>query len=289
MNYPRIISAIRSAKWAMLPSTMQAIRDAMAAHMAGKLTARETPGRRRAYDDGGGDYNREPAPFTLVAPGIACVDMCGIIGKNLSSLEMDCGGCDVGVVENNLKLALNSPGVQSVILNIDSPGGTVTGVAEFAAKIQTLSEAAGKLVWAFTGGQCCSAAYWIACGCYAIISTPSADVGSIGVYMALVDESEAWLQEGYKLVLIKAGKFKAAGIAGSVITEEQIAFWKEDVDAIYGDFTGFVSSRRPGVSIDTMQGQCFYGKKAKLVGLVNDQLDDMDALVAQISTAQPRK
>lgn len=286
MHYPRIISAIRSAKWAMLPSTMQAIRDTLAAHVNGKLSAADNPARRRAWDDGGDSSPRQPAPFTIIAPGVARVDMCGIIGKNLSMLEMDCGGCDIAAVEANLKLALASPGVAQVVLRIDSPGGTVNGVGEFAAKIRPMGEAAGKRVWAFTEGQCCSAAYWIAAGCFGIVCTASSDVGSIGVFMALVDESQAWADEGYKLVLIKAGTYKAAGIAGSEITPEQIALWQADVDVIYGAFTGFVSAQRPAVTTDAMQGQVFYGARAKTANLADEIVADMDEMVAKISASQ---
>jgi signal peptide peptidase SppA len=286
MNYPRIISAIRSAKWAMLPSTMQAMRDALAAHINGKLAASDIPGRRRAYDEGqSSGFMRKP--FSMVAPGIACVELCGIIGKNLSSLEMDCGGCDIGQVESDLRLALAAPGVSSVILHIESPGGAVPGVGEFAAKIESLSAAAGKLVWAFVDGRCCSAAYWIACGCYGIIGTTSSDVGSIGVFMACVDESEAWAKEGYKLVLIKAGAFKGAGIPGSEISPEQITIWQADVDAIYATFSGFVSARRPAVTSDSMQGQVFFGARAQTAGLVDEMVPDLEAMIAKISLAQP--
>ena len=33
----------------------------------------------------------------------------GIIGKNLSAMEMECGGCDLAVVEEQLEAAFESP------------------------------------------------------------------------------------------------------------------------------------------------------------------------------------
>jgi signal peptide peptidase SppA len=186
-------------------------------------------------------------------------------------------------VESNLRAALADIGVAAVVMDIDSPGGTVSGVAEFATKITQLSEAAAKPVYAYASGQCASAAYWIACGCTGIACSPSSDVGSIGVYMALVDESENWKAEGYKLVLIKAGENKAAGIAGSQITAAQVALWQADVDHIYNQFTAAVQAARPGIATDVLQGQTFYGDRARAAGLVDEMAADLLEMAAEVS------
>lgn len=279
MKYPRILSALRSAKWAVTPATLQAISDTLSARLAGKISGSDVF-QEAPVDD------CEP-PYEMAGPGVAVVELCGIIGKNLSSLEMACGGCDLGTVEENLAMALADPSVQSVILSVDSPGGTVNGVAEFAAKIGTLETESGKPVYAWIENQGCSAAYWIASGCSGIACSPSSDVGSIGVYMALVDESANWQKEGYKLVLIKAGEFKAAGIAGSEITDAQRALWQADIDAIYGQFAGDVQRNRPGVSSATMQGQTFLGQAAVTAGLVDKVLSDLEAMVAEVAPVVP--
>jgi signal peptide peptidase SppA len=273
MKYPRILAAIRSAKWAVRPETLHAIRDVLSARLAGRLNAPLHPLHPltpAALEDDDVDAPVGQPPFEHIAPGIARVCLHGIIGKNLSALEMMCGGCDLAVVEDNLTAALADSAVTTVILDIDSPGGTVSGVAEFAARIPALEAAAGKSVIAYASGQCCSAAYWVACGCTAIACSASSDVGSIGVYSALVDESENWAEEGYKLVLIKAGEFKAAGIPGSKITPEQIALWQKEVDYIYTQFTSYVRAARPGVETATLQGQTFYGPLALEARLVDE-------------------
>jgi signal peptide peptidase SppA len=275
MKYPRILVAIRSAKWAVTPVTLQAIRDSLSARLTGKPSG-PLLGDMDYDDDGDGDLSAPP--FEIVGPGIARVEMHGIIGKNLSRMEMMCGGCDLARIEENLAAALAAPSVLAVILDIDSPGGCVGGVGEFAECIGEMSAACGKPVIAYASGQCCSAAYWIACGCAQVICSPSSDVGSIGVYMAMVDESANWQEEGYKLVLIKAGENKAAGMPGSVITPEQVALWQADVDFIYAQFTGFVRAARPGIEDSTMQGQTFYGPRALAVKLVDKVLSLEDAI-----------
>lgn len=275
MKYPRILAALRSARWAVTPETLQAIRYTLSARLNGRLSVMD--------DEGDGADDGTPPPYEMLAFGVAAVKLHGIIGRNLSSLEMMCGGCDLACVESNLMDALADPVVAVVILDIDSPGGTVAGVAEFAAKIGELSAQSGKPVVAYASGNCCSAAYWIASGCAQICCTPSSDIGSIGVYMALVDESENWAEEGYKLVLIKSGEFKAAGIAGSKITEAQVALWQADVDYIYAQFTAAVKAARPAVKDETMQGQVLFGPRAVEAGLVDKILPDIAAMVEQVA------
>ena len=279
MKYPRILAAIRSAKWAVTPPTLQAIRDVLSSRLNGRIA----PSAGDWFDEDDDEPAAPRVPFQMAAPGVAVVQMRGIIGKNLSGMEMACGGCDIAEVEENLTAALAALETSVVILDIDSPGGTVSGVAEFAAKIGELSAESGKPVLAYASGQCCSAAYWIACGCSGIACSPSSDVGSIGVYMAMVDESENWKEEGYKLVLIKAGDHKAAGISGSTITPEQVALWQADVDFIYAQFTSAVRAARPAVVDLTMQGQSFYGSRSLAVGLVDQIFESCAKLAAEVA------
>lgn len=287
MKYPRILAAIRAAKWAVTPATLHAIRDVLSARLAGRLP--DSPLGRRVGemdDDCACGVEPEAEAYELIAPGVAVVKLHGIIGKNLSAMETMCGGCDLAVVEENLVEALADPAVSAVILDIDSPGGTVGGVADFADRIAELEAESGKSIVAYASGQCCSAAYWIACGCTGIVASSSSDVGSIGVYIALIDESANWQEEGYKLVLVKAGEYKAAGIAGSTITPEQIALWQQEVDFIYGQFTDAVRTARPGIADATMQGQTFYGPLALRAGLV-DEISDIETLAMEMAGVSP--
>lgn len=267
---PRILAAIRSSVWAVQPATLQAIRDTVSDRMHGKGQLAAMP----IFSDGQGEDMPVVPGYTMVRPGVACVRVDGILGKRLSSLETMCGGVDVDTIGNNLSAAVSDPVVKCVVLAFDSPGGVVTGVPELAAQISVLSEQKG--IFAFTDTLCCSGAYWLASACEGIICTPTANLGSIGVYMALVDESENWAAEGYTLKLVKAGDWKAAGIAGSKITDEQMAIWQKGVDDIYVMFTDAVRDGRMNVTDATMQGQVFMGQAAmdaKLVDAIGPGFD----------------
>ena len=280
MRYPRILAAIRSARWAVTPPTLQAISDSLGAHLRGSLQTRpvfalpvDSPPPVAPAS--------EPAAPEMTQTGVAIIPVYGIIGKNLSSMETMCGGCDLQAVSAALDAAVSDVSVTSIVLDIDSPGGVVTGVPEMADKIREVAQA--KRIVAFTSGQCCSAAYWIASACDAIFCTKSADLGSIGVYVALVDDSKWWENEGYKLELIKAGDFKAMGISGKPLEDAERALIQADVDAIYSMFTGDVVSGRGKIDDATMQGQTFMGQSAVDVRLADEVVTDLGALVAMLA------
>lgn len=276
---PRILAAIRSSVWAVQPATLQAIRDTLSDRMKGKKGA-----RAGMFDllDGVNDSPVIPG-YTMVRPGVACVKAEGILGKRLHPIEMACGGADVDTISANLTAAVADPAVKRVVMHFDSPGGVVTGVPELAATIERLSSQ--KMIAGFCDTLCCSGAQWLAAACDPVLSTPTANWGSIGVYMALVDESENWAEDGYKLQLIKAGDFKAAGIAGSKITADQVAMWQGQIDAIYSMFTADMRACRPGISDATMQGQVFMGQAALDANLVDAICPGFDWLCDQLENS----
>jgi ClpP class serine protease len=71
----------------------------------------------------------------------------------------------------------DNPRVESIVLSMDSPGGDITGISDFAQQIA----AASKPTTAFVAGMAASAGYWIASAADRVISTDTGIVGSIGV------------------------------------------------------------------------------------------------------------
>jgi protease-4 len=199
----------------------------------------------------------------------AVVTVAGVIDKHLSDFEKSCfGGCDLADVDRALALAAADRKVERIVLNMNTPGGSVTGVPETAARVARLAET--KEVRAYCDALCASAGYYIASQADHIAAAPSAVLGSIGVYCAVLDRTRELEIKGIKVQLIKAGKWKAMGAAFQPLTDEERAILQASVDEIYRDFTGAVTSRRPGVGSDTMQGQTFRGTRAAAAGLCDE-------------------
>lgn len=208
---------------------------------------------------------------------VAVVPVFGIIGKHLSMIETACGGVDLNSIAAALSVAVADETAEVVVLHFNSPGGTVTGVPELAERIKRAAEE--KPVIAYTDGQMCSAAYWLASQCSAIYASQSADVGSIGVYLALLDESAALAQQGVKVNLIKAGRLKAAGAPFQPLTDDERAMFQRDVDKIYAKFTAAVRAGRGDLADDLLQGQSFDGEDAARLGLTDGVVDSFEELL----------
>ena len=208
--------------------------------------------------------------------GTGVVPISGPIGKGLSPMERMMGACDLNMVADTIDDMMMTPGVKRLAFEISSPGGTVTGNEEVANLIRGLSVP----TMAYTDSEMCSAAYWLGSSADRVVASPSSSVGSVGVYMNLLDVSAAYEQAGAKSILIKAGKFKGVGVEGTSATDEQIANLQAEVDSIHADFRSAVQMKRTQVSMDSMEGQCFSGRQAAGLGLVTGLADSFKAALA---------
>ena len=158
-------------------------------------------------------------------------------------------------------------------------GGSVTGVPETGARIAALAQQ--KNVFAYTEGLCCSAAMWLASQADQIFSTSSAQMGSVGVYLALLDQTAALTQKGLKIETIKSGNLKAAGASWKPLEGNERAHLQAEVDQIGATFRAAVNAKRPQVSMDTMQGQSFFGERNLNEGLTDGIVSGLDEALAQ--------
>jgi signal peptide peptidase SppA len=169
--------------------------------------------------------------------------------------------------------------IKAVLLNIDSPGGTVSGTPELANAVAALDKK--KPVYAFSSGLMCSAAYWVASQARAIYATPSAQVGSIGVVQAVVDNSAALDRAGIKVEVFSVGKYKAMGAPGMPLTEDQRELISSNLAEIAGEFHTAVLARGRAIPAEAMEGQTFSGRQAQrhnLAGMVPDRNEAMRRL-----------
>jgi ClpP class serine protease len=126
-----------------------------------------------------------------------------------------------------------------------------------------------------------SAAYWIASQARAIYATPSAQVGSIGVVQAVVDDSVALDKEGIKVEVFSVGKYKAMGAPGNPLTNDQRELIQSNLAEIAGEFHAAVLAKGRAIPPDAMEGQTFSGRQAQrynLAGMVPDRAEAMRRL-----------
>lgn len=218
-------------------------------------------------------------PKAEILGGVAVLPIDGILARKPDPWEMAFYGVeDSSAVLDMVNEAASNPDVKGILLSIDSPGGYLTGGPEIAQAVKAAAKE--KPVVAWTGGSMASLAYWIGSQASEVISSPSASVGSIGVYMALADFTKAYEAMGIKVDVIKnkEGTFKAAGLPGTAMTPDQRSHFESKVQASFSEFSRSVKSARPDATAESMQGQTFNGREAKAAGLVDRVGDKSFAL-----------
>lgn len=227
-------------------------------------------GDPKAFGMGYDPEEEMKAPSILsVNDGVATIDINGPLATKVHPLvQAMFGVADMGNIQNALVEAASNSDVKGIILNIDSPGGTVRGTPETADVVATVARI--KPVYAFTDSMMASAAYYIGSQADAIYATPSSTIGSIGVMLPHVDMSEKAKAQGLKVRVFTSGKFKAAGYPGTSLTEDQAANIQEGIDSMFADFRSAVLSRGRNISDETMQGQTFTGKVGAELNVASD-------------------
>jgi signal peptide peptidase SppA len=190
----------------------------------------------------------------LPPDGIAVVPVHGVITKRSSFLSMLFGGVSLDGLQATLLQLRDDSTVKAIVLHFDTPGGGVYGVDETADVIADVSRR--KRVIGFTDGMCASAGYWLASACERLVATPSAEIGSIGVFAIHFDHSGELAEAGIVPTLVKAGEHKAEANPYQPLSDEDRAAMQSRIDAYYALFTKRVARGR-GVSVEAVRGETF--------------------------------
>lgn len=182
-----------------------------------------------------------------------------------------------------LKLAAD-PRVKAIVLDIDSPGGAVSGCQELANCIASVARE--KPMAAFTSGVMASAAFWLGAATGRVFATATAEVGSIGVIMTLHDYTKLNERWGIKVNVIASGRYKAAGHPETELSAEQREYLEKNSNAIHAEFRAAVSSALSleGPAEVWGDGQLFVAAQAQKVGLVSAVVSGLDEAVATMSS-----
>jgi protease-4 len=219
-------------------------------------------------------------PLTIDdATGIASIHVMGPLGKNLSKIEQSCGATGFEQIRADYAKALEKS-ARGILLDFDSPGGTITGTPELANLIASKP----LPTVAYTEDMMASAAYYLASGADVIVASPSASVGSIGVYIPWMDTSAAYERAGYKPdpIVNTGGDLKAIGFGGK-LSDAQRAHLQEEVDEDFDNFQAHIRQHRD-VPDSAMRGQVMSGRKALESNLV-DRIGERDEAFAALALA----
>lgn len=273
-----------SHPWAMTPDAMRAYAAMLArgyARRDGVLEGLASAGIEAAA----------PRPAPSRQGSIAMIQVYGVIMQRASQFGPCEGGTGTDQISSALNAALNDETVSQIIMDFDTPGGSVFGVSELGDQIRAAR--AQKPLVGIANSMSASAGYWLMSQCSECYVTPGGQVGSIGVYMAHEDISKALEEAGINITLISAGKYKTEGSPFTSLEPDALAFLQASVDDYYAAFTSAVSKGRK-VPVEQVrsgmgEGRVFGATQALASGMV-DGIATFDQVVKKMmSSAKPAR
>ena len=183
---------------------------------------------------------------------VVVLPLYGVITQRSNWMSYYFGGTTTESFAMQFRQALADPNVTAIVIDVDSPGGSVAGVDELASEIY--SARGKKTIVAISNTLNASAAYYISSQASELWVSPSSLTGSIGVYNTHIDQSKALETYGIKVTLISAGKFKTEGNSYEPFTEEAQAAAQVLVSGYYTAFVKAVARGRGVKMADVTSG-----------------------------------
>ena len=170
-------------------------------------------------------------------------------------------------------------GIKSVVLRIESPGGSVAASQEILEAVRKL--AAKKPVVASMGSVAASGGYYVSCGATRVLANPGTITGSIGVRMehVMLGDLLSWAKIRHET--LKSGRMKDLGSFDRPMTPEERAILEEMLRDIHEQFKDEVAKSRnlSQEKVDELaDGRVYTGRQALELGLV-DKMGGLDEAV----------
>ena len=209
-----VLAALRSQPWAVRPDTLVSMAREVEASLFDAAGARPTFAPADAQRSAASPTGRGRAGSKRVA----VIALRGVMAQRSDFLLQIFGGTSTDSCGRALDQAVAEPSVDQILIEVDSPGGSVYGVQELADKVVAAQRS--KPVVALVNSVAASAAYWVASQAGAVYVTPGGEVGSIGVYTLHEDVSGALEKAGIATTLISEAVSFSVTDAGATVTDD---------------------------------------------------------------------
>ncbi len=193
----------------------------------------------------------------IVISGLLLPTVPKLFGVDLREWGFDCTGYDEIAAQCGIAANSKAPGVS---MWVSSGGGAVEGIDRALDALRELAQ--DKQITAHVENMSASAAYWLTTVATEIRANRLAEIGGVGVYVGLYNNSDQ------KTIVLRSGEFKGAGIDG--YTEAQLAAIQERVDDVASEFFSDVAAARPRINMSEIQtGRTWGARKALAMGLID--------------------
>ena len=265
--------------WAILPDRLVEMQAIYATHLRGDKIDVEAIEARL-----GRPLASEQQEYELRDGGVAVLSIAGVISPKANIMTRISGGASAQMLQKQVESMAADPRVRAVVLDLDTPGGSVLGIPALAAAVRALADA--KPTVSVSTGMMASAGYWIGSAAGSVYISGLTDyVGSIGV---VATHSYNPRNAGAQTTEITAGRYKRMASDNAPLTAEGKAYIQAQVDEIYRVFVDAVAQNRRVSAEDVIanmaDGRIFIGQQAIDAGLV-DGVSTVDAMVERLADA----
>lgn len=269
----RIVDLIVAQPWAMTEIYLRAMLE-LAERQAATPNLDELRARYEAL-------NAKPGRVLPGTAGVtrrgdtALVPVSGPIFRYANVFTELSGATSLEKLAADFQAQVDDAKVKRILLVIDSPGGQVNGIAEFASLVRDAQ--ARKPVAAFVGGAACSAAYWIASAAGRIFIASTAELGSIGVVQVARGKDPNAIE-----IVSSRAPYKRVDPA----TDDGRARLQAQVDRVEQEFVSDIAANR-GVDAETVlekfgQGDVLFGSDAVDAGMA-DEVTTLERLLSRLT------
>lgn len=281
-RYRNVTKAVFTTPWAILPDKLAEICEVIELRSRGQEFTREEIRERVGVFD-------RPQDRTAAGRGgqVAVLNLFGTITHRANMLQEFSGGTSTEIFSKAFQAAVEDGNVSAIVINADTPGGTVPGVPELSEQIY--NSRGTKPIITVVNPMMCSAGYWIGSAADEIVAVPSAiDIGSLGVVNVHSETSQMDEKLGVRNTVIRSVSSKALVNSFEPLTAEGRDFLQSRVDEIHTDFIAAIARNR-GMSVAEVeakfpQSPTFMAAGALQIGMV-DRIATLETVLAELGVA----
>lgn len=282
-RYKRAAEFVGSSVWLMEPGALATVL---------KIIGERIQGHRPDADEIAeriGGHARAVDEAQTPSDSVRVIDISGPLVPHAGMMTgVSTPGRAIEDVQQELRAAVADETVKSILLNVNSPGGSARMIPELAAELRDARKV--KPVVAVANTIAASGGYYLAAQADELVVTPSGQVGSVGAYMAHEDISALEEKAGIKTTLISAGDYKVEGNPFEPLTAEARVEMQSQIDEVYKMFVNDVAKGRDvtvkKVEADFGQGRMVMAAKAVELGMA-DRVATFDQTLARLEKLKP--
>lgn len=286
MKFEFLAQRLFNTPLAILPGKAEVIMAALSERLGISHVARVGPSMMEDDDVVYSSRGSNPRGGYDVVGGVAIIQVCGTLVQKLGTLRPYSGMTGYDGIRQNFLQALIDPDVKAIMLDIDSPGGEVSGCFDL---VDTIYKSRGsKPIWSILNESAYSAGYAIASAADRICVPRTGGVGSIGVIWMHMDWSKALTDAGFKVTFITFGESKADGHPEIPLSGEALERFQNDINTM-GELFVSTAARNRNISakvIRDTQARTYMGTAGVSIGLADEVLSPDAAFMALLKQIQ---